>query len=66
MKFLSKKEISDICDFADAKVRDDFFWKELEKAYLEVYSEDPLILDHQRFTYFAQVNLCFQYFTKQE
>ena len=65
MKFLTEKEIKDLCDFAEAKNRDEFFWKELKKSYLEVYSADPLILDHQRFAYFAQVNLCFQYFTKQ-
>lgn len=63
MKFLTGKELNDFCYFADAKNHDEGFWKELEKSYLKVYLDDPLVLDHQRFTYFAQVNICFQYFS---
>lgn len=66
MKFLTGKELNDFCDFAYAKNHDEGFWKELEKSYLKVYLDDPLVLDHQRLANFAQVNICFQYFSKQE
>ena len=65
MKFLTEKEINDFCDFADAQNKSEEYWKEAIKAYKQVYTVDPLVLDSERIAAFVQTNLAFQYFTKQ-
>lgn len=66
MKFLTKKEINNFCDFAASKNQSAEYWEQAVEAYKKTYPFDPAVLNGERLAAFVQTNLFFQYFSKQE